>query len=66
MLNANMRTDILRHVHGGIEKRKDSPAKKSPLVMLIESIEDVVASFFVIVVRNAIEQLVEKEPCYGS
>ena len=45
MLNANMRTDILRHVHGGIEKRKDKPPRKSPLVMLIESIEDVLELF---------------------
>ena len=45
MLNANMRTDILRHVHGGIEKRKDKPTRKSPLVMLIESIEDVLEIF---------------------
>ena len=45
MLNANMRTDILRHVHGGIEKRKDKPPRKSPLVMLIESIEDVLEIF---------------------
>ena len=45
MLNANMRTDILRHVHGGIEERKDKPPRKSPLVMLIESIEDVLEVF---------------------
>ena len=45
MLNANMRTDILRQVHRGIEKRKDRPQRKSPLVMLIESIEDVLESF---------------------
>ena len=45
MLNANMRTDILRHVHGGIETRKDKPPRKSPLVMLIESIEDVLEIF---------------------
>ncbi len=45
MLNANMRTDILRHVHGGIENRKDKPSRKSPLVMLIESIEEVLEVF---------------------
>jgi hypothetical protein len=45
MLNANMRTDILRHVHGGIEKRKDKPPRKSPLVMIIDSIEDVLELF---------------------
>ncbi len=41
MLNNNMRTDILRGVHEGIEKRKDQRGKKSPLVMLIESIKEV-------------------------
>ena len=45
MLNANMRTDILRHVHGGIEERKDKPPRKSPLVMLVESIEDVLERY---------------------
>ena len=45
MLNANMRTDILRHVHSGIEERKDKPPRRSPLVMLIESIEDVLELF---------------------
>ena len=45
MLNANIRTDTLRHVHGGIEKRKDKPPRKSPLVTLIESIEDVLEVF---------------------
>ena len=52
-----MRTDVLRHVHGSIEKRKDKPARKSPLVMLIESIEDVLEIFedesrFLTTVRN--------------
>ena len=57
MLNANMRTDILRHVHGGIEARKDKPPRKSPLVMLIESIEDLLERFedeslFLTTIRN--------------
>ena len=45
MLNDNMRTDILRNVHHGIEFRKDNRDKKSPLEMLIESIEDVLATY---------------------
>ena len=49
MLNANMRTDILRGVHEGMFARKDERDrgvhKKSPLEMLIESIEDVLAVF---------------------
>ena len=45
MLNDNMRTDILRDVHQGIEARMDRRGKKSPLEILIESIEDVLAAF---------------------
>ena len=45
MLNDNMRTDILRDVHQGIEARMDQRGKKSPLEILIESIEDVLATF---------------------
>jgi hypothetical protein len=49
MLNANMRTDILRHVHEGMLSQKDQRDrqlhKKSPLEMLIESIEDVLTVF---------------------
>ena len=49
MLNANMRTDMLRHVHEGMLARKDQRErqlhKKSPLAMLIESIEDVLTVF---------------------
>lgn len=45
MLNANMRTDILRSVHQGIEARKDQRGKQSPLDILIASIEDVLATF---------------------
>jgi hypothetical protein len=49
MLNAHMRTDILRGVHEGMFARKDQRDrgvhKKSPLEMLIESIEEVLAAF---------------------
>jgi hypothetical protein len=45
MLNDNMRTDILRRVHQDIEARMDQRGKKSPLEILIESIEDVLANF---------------------
>ena len=41
----NMRTDILRGVHEGIENRKDQRGKKSPLEILIESIEEVLATY---------------------
>lgn len=44
MLNDNMRTDLLRGVHQGVEARMDHRGKKSPLVMLIESIEEVLAA----------------------
>ena len=45
MLNANMRTDMLRSVHQGIAERKEQPHQKSPLEMLIESIEQTLVSF---------------------
>ncbi len=45
MLNANMRTDMLRSVHQGIAERKKQPHQKSPLEMLIESIEQTLVSF---------------------
>ena len=41
MLNDNMRTDILRRVHQHIHARMDQRDKKSPLEILIESIEEV-------------------------
>jgi hypothetical protein len=44
MLNANMRTDMLRSVHQGIEARKDQRSQRSPLEILIASIEDVLAT----------------------
>ena len=49
MLNANMRMDILRPVHEDMFARKDERDKgmhkKSPLIMLIESIEDVLTRY---------------------
>ena len=45
MLNDNMRTDILRSVHQGIEERREHRGDKSPLEMLIESIEEVLITF---------------------
>jgi hypothetical protein len=45
MLNDNMRTDILRNVHQHIKARMDQRAKKSPLKILIESIEEVLGTF---------------------
>ena len=45
MLNTNMRTDILRSVHQGVEARMDQRGKKSPLEILIASIEDVLKTF---------------------
>ena len=53
MLNAHMRTDMLRHIHEGVQARKDRhemqprsrSRRQSPLEMLIESIEDVLATF---------------------
>jgi hypothetical protein len=55
MLNDNMRTDVLRYVHEGVRARMDAEDAKgesrprgrarrtSPLEMVIESIEDVLA-----------------------
>ena len=45
MLNENMRTDILRSVHQRIQVRMDQRDKKSPLEILIESIEEVLGTF---------------------
>ncbi|MGC1951514.1 MAG: hypothetical protein WA970_02800 [Gammaproteobacteria bacterium] len=53
MLNAHMRTDMLRHVHEGVRARKERqeaqrPSRShrlSPLEMLIASIEEVLAVF---------------------
>lgn len=53
MLNDYMRTDMLRHVHEGVRARMDRQNAKprgrsrrqSPLAMLIDSIEDVLAVF---------------------
>lgn len=44
MLHDHMRTDMLRDVHHGIAARRDQRGKKSPLEMLIESIEEVLTS----------------------
>ncbi len=54
MLNDNMRTDILRSVHQGIEERREHRGQKSPLEILIESIEDtlVIFGYFCIKVRR--------------
>lgn len=45
MLNDHMRTDMLRRVHQGITTRMDQRGQKSPLAILIESIEDVLTTF---------------------
>ncbi len=53
MLNAHMRTDMLRHIHEGVQARMDQQEKhphsrsrrQSPLEMLIKSIKDVLAVF---------------------
>jgi hypothetical protein len=53
MLNAHMRTDMLRHVHDGVRTRRDQQdatqrgrsRRQSPLDMLIARIKDVVATF---------------------
>jgi hypothetical protein len=45
MLNDHMRTDILRSVHQSIESRIDQRDKKSPLEILIESIEQALVTF---------------------
>jgi hypothetical protein len=43
--NDYMRTDMLRHVHQYIQARMDQRGKKSPLALLIESIEEVLGVF---------------------
>lgn len=45
ILNENMKTDILRHVHEQMHARNTQKDKKSPLKMLIDSIEQVLAIF---------------------
>ncbi len=45
MLNDHMRTDLLRRVHQGITARMDQRGQKSPLAILIESIEEVLTTF---------------------
>ena len=45
MFNDYMRTDMLRHVHQYIQARMDQRGKKSPLALLIESIEAVLGVF---------------------
>jgi hypothetical protein len=53
MLNAYMRTDILRYVHEGVQTRRDRQEaqrpsrshRQTPLDMLIESIEAVLSAF---------------------
>jgi hypothetical protein len=45
ILNENMRTDILRNVHQQVKARMEKRGKKSPLKILIESIEEVLGVF---------------------
>lgn len=45
MFNDSMQTDMLRHVHQSIQAHRDQRGTKSPLVLLIESIEDVLRVF---------------------
>ena len=45
MLNDNMRTDMLREIHRGIEARMDQRGKKSPLEILVEAMAEVLAVF---------------------
>jgi hypothetical protein len=45
MLNDYMRTDMLRHVHQAIQARMDQRGTRSPLALLIESIEEVLGVF---------------------
>jgi len=45
MLNEYMRTDILRRVHQAIHARLDQRGTRSPLLILIESLEDVLGIF---------------------
>jgi hypothetical protein len=41
MFNDSMRTDMLGHVHQAIQARMDQRGTRSPLALLIESIEEV-------------------------
>lgn len=65
MLNDNMRTDMLRHIHRGIEARMEQRGQKSPLEILIEAIEEVLAAFEG---RNLLETIgpnpFNKDPLY--
>ena len=45
MFNDDMRTDMLRHVHQSIQARLDQRGTRSPLALLIESIEEVLRIF---------------------
>ena len=45
ILNDHMRTDILKSVHQHIRARRDGRGTKSPLEILIESIEEVLVTF---------------------
>ena len=45
MLNEYIRTDILRRVHQAIHARLDQRGTRSPLLILIESLEDVLGIF---------------------
>jgi hypothetical protein len=45
MLNDYMRTDMLRHVHQSLQARMDQRSTRSPLALLIESIEEVLGVF---------------------
>ena len=45
MFNDYMRTDMLRHVHQSLQARMDQRGTRSPLALLIESIEDVLGVF---------------------
>ena len=45
MLNNNMRTDILRSVHQHIEQRREQKDQRTPLEIVIESIQHVLNLF---------------------
>jgi hypothetical protein len=45
MFNDYMRTDMLRHVHESLQARMDQRGTRSPLALLIASIEDVLVGF---------------------
>jgi hypothetical protein len=45
MFNDYMRTDMLRHVHQSLQARMDQRGTRSPLALLIESIEEVLGVF---------------------